>query len=191
MYRDGEQAAFAHWVANMATGAPMRADTLFLFGSITKVMTTTLALQQVERGAVDLDAPVVRYLPAFRLTAPGAAERILVRHLLTHTKGIDADMFFPSGRGPDALRVFVDGLGRQCGVLFGPDEFASYSNGGMIVAGRRLEVVTGLGFHDLLRREVFGPVGMHDACASAGEGILRGTAVGHFPNGRAATCSTE
>ncbi len=184
VYHDGEQAAVAHGVAHAVTGAPMRGDTGFLFGSITKVMTTTLVLQQVERGAVDLEERVTKYLPEFRLAAPGAAERIRVRHLLTHTNGIDADMHYPAGRGPDALKIFLEGLGRHCGVLFGPDEHVSYSNGGMIVAGRLLEAVTGHGYHDLLRREVYGPVGMEDACTSAEEAILRSTAVGHFPNGR-------
>src|SRR5688572_20542765 len=88
VYRAGEQRVLAHGVANLVTGAPMREDTGFLFGSITKVMTTMLVLGQVERGAVDLDEPVVTYLPEFALATPGAAGRIRVRHLLTHTSGI-------------------------------------------------------------------------------------------------------
>ena len=92
--RGGEQTVVAHGVANIATGAPMRPDTGFLFGSITKIMTTTLVMRQVERGALDLDAPVAAHLPGF----PPA---LLVRHLITHTSGIDADLFFPrrTGRG--------------------------------------------------------------------------------------------
>ncbi|MEU0555655.1 serine hydrolase domain-containing protein [Dactylosporangium sp. NPDC006015] len=180
VHHAGGQHIVAHGVANAATGAPMRGDTRFLFGSITKVMTTMLVLRQVELGAVDLDAPVVTYLPEFTLTTPGAAGRILVRHLLTHTSGIDADLFFPAGCGPDALRIYLDGLGRQCGTLFEPGELVSYSNGGMIVAGRMLEVVTGTPYHELLRREVYATAGMTDACTSAEEAILRGTAVGHF-----------
>ncbi|WP_327003651.1 beta-lactamase family protein [Dactylosporangium sp. NBC_01737] len=180
VYRDGEQRVLAHGVANIVTGAPMREDTGFLFGSITKVMTTMLVLRQVERGAVDLDEPVVTYLPEFALAEPGAAGRIRVRHLLTHTSGIDADLFFPAGGGPDALRVYLAGLARQCGTLFAPGEHVSYSNGGMMVAGRLLEAVTGTPYHELLRREVFERVGMAGSGTSAAEAILRGTAVGHF-----------
>ena len=47
VYRGGEHSIVAHGVANVATGAPMRADTGFLFGSVTKIMTTTLVLRQV------------------------------------------------------------------------------------------------------------------------------------------------
>ncbi len=181
VYHGGNQTIVADGVANMVTGAPMREDTGFLFGSITKLLTTTLVLQQVERGAVDLDARVTRYVPEFALTTPGAADKIRVRHLLTHTNGIDADLFFPDARGRSALQVYIDGLAQSCGALFEPGDYMSYSNGGMIVAGRLLEVVTGTPYHELLQREVFATVGMHDACTSAEDAILRSTAVGHFP----------
>src|SRR6266568_3896972 len=182
VYHDGDQSVVAHGVANIVTGAPMTEDTGFLIGSITKVLTTTLVLQQVERGVIDLDERVITYLPEFKLTTPEAAERISVRHLLTHTNGIDADLFLLDVKGNDAIKAFVEGLRQHCGVLFGPDEYISYSNGGMIVAGRLLEVVTGTPYHDLLKREVYAPVGMDDSCTSAEEAILRSTAIGHFPD---------
>jgi CubicO group peptidase (beta-lactamase class C family) len=182
VYHDGDQSVVAHGVANIVTGVPMTEDTGFLIGSITKVLTTTLVLQQVERGVIDLDERVITYLPEFKLTTPEAAEKISVRHLLTHTNGIDADLFFLDVLGNDAIKAFVDGLRQHCGVLFGPDEYISYSNGGMIVAGRLLEVVTGMSYHELLKREVYAPVGMEDSCTSAEEAILRNTAVGHFPD---------
>ncbi len=54
VYHGGEQAVTAHGVTNLVTGAPMVEDTGFLFGSVTKLLTTTLVLQQVERGVIDL-----------------------------------------------------------------------------------------------------------------------------------------
>ncbi|MFC7447924.1 serine hydrolase domain-containing protein [Rhodococcus daqingensis] len=180
VYHAGEQIVVAHGTANVATGAPMLEDTGFLFGSVTKVLTTTLVLQQVERGVLDLDTPVVKYLPDFALTAPGAADNILVRHLISHTNGIDADLYFPDAKGRDALKTYADGLASNGGTLFEPGEQLSYSNGGMIIAGRLLEVVTGLPFPDLLERDIYAPVGMQDSCTSAEQAILRSTAVGHF-----------
>ena len=181
VYHDGGQVIVAHGTANAATGAPMCADTGFLFGSVTKILTTTLVLQQAERGTIDLDERIVTYLPEFRLTTPGAADKIRVRNLLTHTNGIDADLFFVDAKGRGALEAFVGGLGQHCGALFGPGEYVSYSNGGMNVAGRLLEVVTGTSYHDLLKREVYATAGMAGSCTSAEEAILRSTAVGHFP----------
>jgi CubicO group peptidase (beta-lactamase class C family) len=127
----------------------------FLFGSVTKVLTTTLVLQQVERGMIDLDERVVTYLPEFHLRTPARAEEICVLHLLTHTNGIDADLLFVDANGSGALRVFLEALGQHCGVLFDPGEYVSYSNGGMIVAGRLLEVVTGTSYHDRLKRDLY------------------------------------
>ncbi|MBE1584020.1 serine hydrolase domain-containing protein [Nonomuraea angiospora] len=180
VHHAGEQIIVAHGTANVATGAPMREDTGFLFGSVTKVLTTTLVLRQVDRGLLDLDAQVVKYLPEFALAVPGTADKILVRHLLSHTNGIDADLFFPDAKGRDALKTYVTGLASDCGTLFEPGEQLSYSNGGMIVAGRLLEAVTGVPFPDLLEREIYAPVGMKDSSTSAEQAILRSTAVGHF-----------
>ncbi|UBU08712.1 serine hydrolase domain-containing protein [Nonomuraea gerenzanensis] len=182
VHHAGEQFTVAHGTANLTTGAPMLADTGFLLGSVTKVLTTTLVLQQVDRGVLDLDKPVVTYLPEFALNVPGAADRILVRHLLSHTNGIDADLYFPDAKGRDALNTYVAGLASGCGTLFEPGEQLSYSNGGMIVAGRLLEVVTGLSFPELLARDLYAPVGMRDSSTSAEQAILRGTAIGHFPD---------
>ncbi|NUW41140.1 serine hydrolase domain-containing protein [Nonomuraea rhodomycinica] len=180
VHHAGQQTVVAHGVANAATGAPMLDDTGFLFGSVTKVLTTTLVLRQVDRGLLDLDTPVVTYLPGFALDSPGAADKILVRHLISHTNGIDADLYFPDAKGRDALKTYVDGLASGCGTLFEPGEQLSYSNGGMIVAGRLLEVVTGLPFPDLLAREIYASVGMTHSSTSAEQAILRSTAVGHF-----------
>ncbi|GAA1619100.1 hypothetical protein GCM10009733_014310 [Nonomuraea maheshkhaliensis] len=182
VHHAGEQIIVAHGTANLATGAPMLEDTGFLFGSVTKVLTTTLVMRQVERGRIGLDSPVVAHLPEFALAVPDAADKILVRHLLSHTNGIDADLYFPDAKGRDALKAYVDGLASGCGTLFEPGERLSYSNGGMIVAGRLLEVVTGLPFADLLARDVYAPVGMKDSSTSAEQAILRSTAVGHFPD---------
>jgi CubicO group peptidase (beta-lactamase class C family) len=182
VYHDGDQIVVSHGVANLVTGAQIRDDTGFLFGSITKVMTATLVHQQVERGTIDLDERVITYLPEFKLTTPSAAEQIRVRNLLDHTNGIDADLFFPDASGRHAVKAFVEALGQHCGALFEPGEYISYSNGGMIVAGRVLEAITGATYHDLLARDVFAPIGMDDACTSAQDAILRNTAVGHFPD---------
>lgn len=180
VYHAGEQIVVAYGTANVATGVPMCDNTGFLFGSVTKVLTTTLVLRQVDRGVLDLDTPVVKYLPEFALSAPGATNKVLVRHLISHTNGIDADLFFPDAKGRDALKTYVNALASNCGTLFEPGEQLSYSNGGMIVAGRLLEVVTGTPFPDLLKRDIYAPVGMKDSSTSAEQAILRSTAVGHF-----------
>lgn len=180
VYHAGQQITPVYGIANLNTGAPMTADTGWLLGSITKVLTTTALLRLVERGQVDLDQPVVRYVPDFRLREPGAAERILVRQLVNHTNGIDADTLMPTREfGPGAVASYVSALA-DCGTLFEPGTFSHYTNPGFTLAGRIIELLTGLPFNEALEREIYATVGMPNSCTSATQAILRRTAIGAF-----------
>lgn len=75
VYHDGAQIVAAYGLANVVTGAPMREGTGFVFGSITKVLTATLVLQQMERGTIDLAERVIKYLLEYRLTTLGRPKR--------------------------------------------------------------------------------------------------------------------
>src|SRR4051794_35952694 len=90
---DGEVVDHAAGVLSMATRVEATTDTLFQIGSITKLWTSSLVLQLVDEGAVDLDATVRTYLPEFRIGDEDAASRITVRQLLTHTSGFEGDIF--------------------------------------------------------------------------------------------------
>ena len=172
----------AHGISNLNTGVPMTVDTAYLVGSVTKVMTTALLLRYVDRGLVDLDAPATKYLPEFRLRTRGAAQKILVRQLLNHTNGLDADVLMPpSGVGDAALTVYMQAL-RNCGVLFAPGSLIHYTNPGMTVAGRIVEVLSGKSFNRALEDEIFAPIGMTRSCTSPKQAILHRTAVGSFPD---------
>src|ERR671917_2367207 len=82
---------FVTGVTSLRTGVEVTRDTLFQCGSITKIWTTTLIMQLVEEGRLDLDTAVAEGLPAFTLADPEAAAAITVRHLLDHTSGVDGD----------------------------------------------------------------------------------------------------
>src|SRR5437764_5255618 len=95
---DGDQSIeAATGVINQETGVEVTSDTLFQIGSITKVFTTTLVMQLVDEGRVDLDAPVKTYLPEFRVADDDATESVTDRQLLDHNSGIDGDFFENTG----------------------------------------------------------------------------------------------
>ncbi|MGW8226820.1 MAG: serine hydrolase domain-containing protein, partial [Anaerolineales bacterium] len=75
------------------SGEMPTAQTPFFIGSLTKSITALAVMQLVEAGKVDLDAPVQRYLPWFRVADPQASTQITVRHLLNQTSGLP---YFPS-----------------------------------------------------------------------------------------------
>ncbi|NUT37367.1 MAG: beta-lactamase family protein [Hamadaea sp.] len=178
---DGRVETAAAGVANLNSGIEMTPDTLFLTGSITKVWTTTLLMSLVEQGLVDLDAPVKRYLPDFALAEPGVADALLVRHLVTHSNGIDAAILIADvGEGDEAIANFVELL-RDKGQLFEPGEYFSYNNAGFVLAGRIIEVVTGEGYSAAMRQRLFAPLGLERSMFTAKEAILHRMAIGHYP----------
>ncbi|TCO59614.1 serine hydrolase domain-containing protein [Actinocrispum wychmicini] len=178
---DGRVETAAAGVANLNSGVEMTPDTLFLTGSITKVWTTTLLMSLVEQDLVDLDSPVRRYLPDLVLRDPGVADALLVRHLVTHSTGIDAsDLIADVGDGDAAIANWVPLL-RDVGQLFAPGEYFSYNNAGFVLAGRIIEVVTGESFATAMRHRVFAPLGLERSMFTAKEAILHRTAIGHSP----------
>lgn len=84
--RTGVLASSVHGLADVAAGRPVTADTLFEIGSVSKGFTCVLLLQAQDAGLIDLDQPVARYLPWFRVRSRFAP--VTVRHLMTHTAGI-------------------------------------------------------------------------------------------------------
>ena len=174
----GEEALeFATGVINASTGVATTADTVFQIGSNTKLLTTTLVMQLVEAGQVELDSPVRRYLPTFELADPGAGE-ITVRHLLTHTSGIQGDHFEDFGRGDDAVERYVGSLG-QIGLIHPPGQMWSYCNSGFVLAGRVAEQVAGQPYHRLLAERICAPLGLRRTTVLAEEMLAGRCAVGH------------
>ena len=64
-------------------------DSIFQVGSIAKVQTATVAIQRVGEGLLDLDSPIAEVLPELELADTSVAELVTMRHLLSHTSGID------------------------------------------------------------------------------------------------------
>jgi CubicO group peptidase (beta-lactamase class C family) len=176
---DGREEVAGFGVASVDGGAPVTADTRFQLGSITKTYTATAVMRLVERGRVDLDAPVRRYLPDFRVADPDASARVTVRHLLTHTGGWWGDSVTDTGSGPDALATFVDAKLPAFPQLAPVGRHFSYNNTGPAVLGRILEVVTGAPYRDAMRELLLGPLGLEQSTFTP-EAVLAGPhAAGH------------
>ena len=101
--RDGERETRAYGVASLETGYPVRPDTLFPIGSISKVYTAALVMTLVDEGTLDLDTPVATYLPDLRLADERARDTITLRQLLSHQSGLFGDYYDDFGMGDDAL----------------------------------------------------------------------------------------
>ncbi|GAA1510056.1 serine hydrolase [Dactylosporangium maewongense] len=165
-------------VVNKDTGVGSTTDSVFQIGSISKVWTATVVLQLVDEGLLDLDAPVADVLPEFRLADPEVTKQVTMRHLLTHTSGIDGDVFTDTGRGDDCLERYVALLAEQTqnhplGVTW------SYCNAGFSLAGRVIEKLTGGTWDAALRARLSGPLGLRRTGTLPEEALAHRTAIGH------------
>ncbi|WP_151084080.1 serine hydrolase domain-containing protein [Nocardioides cynanchi] len=176
---EGEVADFAAGVLSRSTGVEATADSVFQIGSITKLWTSTLVMQLVDEGLVDLDAPVRDYLPDFRIADESAAATITVRQLLTHTSGFEGDIFTDTGRGDDAVEKYLATL-HDVPQLFPPGDLWSYNNAGFVVLGRLVEVLRGTTYDACLRERIVAPLGLTQVAPSPYEAILHRAAVGHL-----------
>lgn len=174
----GTRVVHAAGYGTIATGAPVTADTPMAIASLSKSVTSLAVMRLVERGKVELDRPVRRYLPEFRMADPRAA-RITVRQLLDQTSGM-ADTSFreKSLPQPQTLAGAVARL-RTARLATEPGTAFSYHNTNYQVAARLVEVVSGRRFADQLQATVFGPLGMGHSRTIDTAGDLPGSARGH------------
>ncbi|MEU8890535.1 serine hydrolase domain-containing protein [Streptomyces sp. NPDC048442] len=153
-------------VADVESRAPVRGDSRFRIGSMTKPFVATVVLQLVGEGRVALDVPVERYLPGVVRGHGNDGRRITVRQLLQHTSGIPDyldDLKLEDVLGDPLAhhdtRDLVN-LALAHRPTFEPGTGWSYSSTGYLLAGLLIERVTGHPYGDEIRRRVITPLGL-------------------------------
>nr|WP_238356359.1 serine hydrolase domain-containing protein [Kribbella italica] len=174
VWADGEQTIAPYGVLNRRTGVETTADSVFQLGSVTKPWTATMIVQLAAEGRLALDDAVVKLLPEASIDP-----RITVRQLLSHTSGIDGDVFTDTGRGDDCVERYV-ALLADVPQLFEPGTAYSYCNAGFVVLGRIIEVLDGRTWDESLRARLVEPLGLTATMTLPEEAILHRAAVGHL-----------
>ncbi|WP_306369368.1 serine hydrolase [Nocardiopsis sp. CC223A] len=175
----GEEAiAVAHGVLDADTGHPVAPRSAFQIGSVSKVWTATVVMGLVEEGLLALDTPVAEVLPELVPSADATTAGVTVRHLLTHTSGIDGDLFTDTGRGDDAIERYVEQLAdavrvHPLGATF------SYCNSGFVLLGRIIERLTGQVWDEAMRERLFAPLGLERTGTLPEHALLNDPATGH------------
>lgn len=165
-------------------------ETLFQIGSISKTVTATVLMQQIERGTIALDDPVRTFIPDFQVADPAISEDVTIRHLVSHTTGFEVFPALPGTDGVDALELLMNETSaiQQIAPLGGP---FSYSNLNAVILGRVLEVVTNETFDILIQQSIFEPLGMSTAVYDTTD--VDSLATGHetLPDGSAGVVSND
>ena len=169
---------------------PMTLDTIFDMASLTKCLSTATAVMQlVEQGKIDVDAPVIKYLPEF---AANGKEKVTVRELLTHYSGLPPDVNLKDVWGlaaPDKAegirRAMESPLASVPGTKF------VYSDINYITLGAIVEKVSGETLDVYAKQNIFNPLGMthtsfHPFSKTCGPVVRSGAAIesGPKPVGR-------
>lgn len=142
---------------------PATAKTVYRIGSVSKLFTDIGVMQLIERGQLDLDAPIQTYLPDFHPKNPFHTP-ITLRQLMSHRAGLlreppVGNYFDPSNL---SLAAMVRSL-NQTTLVYPPETHTKYSNAGVAVVGYVLEKHSGEPFAKYLKHAVLQPMGLHDS----------------------------
>lgn len=146
--------------ADVAAGKPMQPDSLFWIASMTKPVTAVAVLMLQDDGKLNVADPVAKHIPAFAnlKTPSGRPANLTIAQILTHTSGLGEA---PAGeaRNARALAELVP-LWLAAPMQYEPGTKWQYSQSGINLAGRIVEVVGGMSFDAFVQRRVFDPLGM-------------------------------
>jgi CubicO group peptidase (beta-lactamase class C family) len=156
-----------------AFGKAKDVKAVFLLASITKPMTASAVMLLVDRGQLSLTAPVQKFIPEFR---GDGRERVLVRHLLTHTSGLPDmlpnDEELRKRHAP--LSEFVEGACRTP-LLFSPGSELRYQSMGILLASEIVRRITQVPFADFVQSRIYKPLGMSETLLGLGGRPLAST----------------
>jgi len=164
------------------SGRAVMPQTPFIIGSLSKSFTALAVMQLVEEGKIELDVPVQRYIPWFRVADEAASAQITVRHLLNQTSGLSTKTgrsFQGSGDVSDsALEQAVRKLSDV--ELTGPVGAAhQYSTVNYSVLGLIVQTVSGQSYESYIQEHIFDPLQMNHSFTSQAEAQLQGLATGY------------
>jgi len=143
---------------DLAAHAPVTTATLFNIGSISKSFTALGVAQLVDQHQVDLDAPVIRYIPDLRLSDPQATQAVTLRRLLSHTSGLP-----PDEQWPQQVPATRDGIVSEFAsmpITAQPGTRFQYCSRCIVLAAYVLERITSQSWEAYTRTHIFAPLGM-------------------------------
>jgi CubicO group peptidase (beta-lactamase class C family) len=145
--RDGVQRVSTYGFGDVQAKVTVKPEELFQIGSISKSFVANCALQLHQEGKLDLQKPIVEYLPWFRIDSAFAP--ITTHHLLTHTSQL-----------PGIPSPFLSDPSQKHRAADAPGQYFHYNNMAFVVLGHLLWTLDGRPLPEVFRKRVFEPLGM-------------------------------
>ncbi|WMI80520.1 serine hydrolase domain-containing protein [Anaerotignum sp. MB30-C6] len=149
-------------------GTEVTADTPMYIGSVSKSFTALAVMQLVEKGKINLDSPVIYYLPWFKVKDDTITKNITVRHLLNQTSGLSETTYFPDLPDNLTLEAAVKDLAKAEPIAK-PGETFNYFNSNYIVLGLIIEKVSGSSYSEYIKKNITEPLSMNNTLLSREE----------------------
>lgn len=169
----------AHGLAHVDSGRPVTTETRFRIGSISKLLTAGAAALLWEQGQLDLDAPVRRYVPEYRIAHPGVTARRLGGHLAGVRHYIPRDFTRPPMRFTDvvdAIALFADDS-----LMAEPGAQYRYTSFGYNLLGAVVQRAAGKPFDAYLRETLLDPLGLEAIIPERSDSAIPDLAAGYNP----------
>jgi CubicO group peptidase (beta-lactamase class C family) len=171
----------AFGMANKDFDSANRVDTKFNLGSMNKMFTAVAIAQLVEKGKLSFDDPLSKFIPDF--PDKESADKIKIKHLLSHTAGLGgyfSDKWDSKSRGDIRTVDDMMALAKADEKLqFEPGSKWQYSNTGMLVLGKVIEIVAGQSYYDYVRENIAKPAGMTNTDCYELDKVNHNLAVGY------------
>jgi CubicO group peptidase (beta-lactamase class C family) len=167
--------------ANLEWEVPNSPNTKFRLGSITKQFTASSILLLEERGKLNINDPVKKYVP----DAPPTWEKITIFHVLTHTSGIPSFTSFADYPKLEPFPTTAEqlvGRFRDKPLEFQPGEKWNYSNSGYVLLTYLIERISGTNYEQFVRENIFAPLGMQDSGYDSNSAMIPHRAAGYTHN---------
>jgi CubicO group peptidase (beta-lactamase class C family) len=161
--------------ANLEWDIPNSPTTKFPIASMTKQFTAACILLLEERGKLNVNDPIKKYMP----DAPPAWDKVTIYNLLTHTSGIPNSFHGLGFREPKTPEQLV-GYFRDAPLQFEPGTAAKYSNAGYFLLGYLIEKISGQSYQDFVQENIFKPLGMNDSGYDPNSALLPRRASGYL-----------
>jgi CubicO group peptidase (beta-lactamase class C family) len=162
------------------SGSAVTPQTPFILGSLSKSFTALAVMQLVEANKIQLDAPIARSIPWFRVADPAASVRITVRQLLNQTSGLSTDtgrsFFF--GSATETLEQAVRDL-RTATLVSPVGTSFNYSNANYMILGLLVQAVSHQPYEVYIQQHIFQPLDMRHSYTSQEQAMRAGMATGY------------